>query len=63
MARRVRLKKGTQRQTVEAVQLFGRDDQRAWFEGRVVELVMRGKTPGSAERQAARELLSGRRPE
>ena len=58
-----RARRGTQRQTVEAVQLFGRDDQRAWFEGRVVELVMRGKTPGAAERQAARELLSGRRPE
>lgn len=61
--RKPRPKRGTQRQTVEAVQLFGRDDQREWFEGRVVELVRQGKTPGAAERQAARELLSGRRPE
>lgn len=47
---------------VEAIQLFGRDQDRDWFEGRVVELVMQGKTPRAAERQAAREHLSGRKP-
>lgn len=63
MARRVRLKKGTQRQAVEAVQLFGRPEQRDWFDGRVLQLVMDGHTPSAAERIAARELLSGRKPE
>ena len=39
------------------------EHEQAAQEARVVELVMQGKTPGAAERQAARELLSGRRPE
>ena len=63
MARRVRVKKGTQRQTVDAVKLFGTDEMRDRFDGRVLELVMGGHTVGAAEKIAAQELVNGRRPE
>lgn len=61
--RKPRARKGSQRQTVEAVQLFGRDDQRAWFEARVVALVMQGHTVRKAETIAAQEIVMGRTPE
>lgn len=62
MARR-RVRNGSQRQMVEAIQLFGRDADRDWFDARVVQLVMEGHTPRAAERIAAREHLTGRKGE
>lgn len=60
---KLRRGKGTKQSEISAVQVLGTDAMRGRFEGRVVELVMAGHTPLAAERIAAREAVSGRRPE